>query len=138
MSNPYSEEAFNDRRETKPKKKNVVGWVIATLGIAFAVMCCGGGGGLMMMGMNMIAADIEVQLRDHDQLRAEVGEIQSLDVNWSKTFNDDNEDIMVFDLKGSEGNGELTVDSYTDDDGNEQIRSATLRTSDGRTVELDI
>ena len=102
------------------------------------MVSCGGGGGLVMMGMNMIAADIEVQLRDNEQLRAEVGEIQSLDVNWSRTFNEDNEDIMIFDLKGSEGSGELTVDSYSDDNANEQIRSAVLRTSDGRTVELDL
>ncbi len=137
MSNPYAEENFGQPKAPK-KKKNVLFWVLISVGVGFGILCCGGGTGLVMMGMNMIAADIEVQLRDNEQLRAEVGEIQSLEVNWSKTMNADDEDVMVFPLQGSEGSGELTVNSVTGDNANEEIRSATLRTSDGREIELNL
>ena len=88
--------------------------------------------------MDRIVADIEDQLRDHPQLRAEVGEIQSLELNWSKTLNAEDEDVNVMDLQGSTGSGELTVSSTTNDQNQEDIAWATLRTSDGRTINLDL
>ena len=111
------------------------------IGLGFGILCCGGVGGvigLANLGMDMIVADIEDQLRDHPQLRAEVGEIQSLELNWSKTLNAEDEDVNVMDLQGSTGSGELTVSSTTNDQNQEDIAWATLRTSDGRTINLDL
>lgn len=84
----------------------------------------------------LIGSGIERQLRDHPQIREHVGEIQSLDVDWTKSMADD--DIWVYSIEGRAGTGELTVESISEDDGSEEILSANLRLSDGTQIEIDL
>ena len=46
------------------------------------------------------------------------------------------DDTFVYDVKGSKGSGQITAKQITNDEGDEEIRSAVLRLPDGRTVEL--
>ena len=86
--------------------------------------------------MNVVSADIERQLRDNPQMQENIGEISSLKADFVKSSAEDDMDTFVYDVKGSKGEGELTVKSVTNSDGNEDIVSAQLRMSDGRTIEL--
>jgi hypothetical protein len=101
-------------------------------------LCCGGGVGMMMLGMNVLSAEIEVEMRDHPQFREHIGEVQSFDLDWAKSFAVEGDNTFIFDVRGTKGSGELTVDSVTNDAGAEEIRSAELRLSNGETVVLDM
>ena len=113
-------------------------WVAIICGIAVVgvFLCCGGGLLLMNVGAGVIAADIERQLRDHPQIRESLGELESVEVNWGHTIALGDDNSVVYDVKGSIGSGEITVNSITGDDGNEEIIWATLRLSNGEEIEL--
>jgi len=88
--------------------------------------------------MSVVSADIENQLRDHPQIQEHIGAIQSLEVDWAKSMAEQDDNIFTYDIRGSKGSGELVVNSETDDEGGEVIRSATLRLSTGETIELQL
>jgi hypothetical protein len=101
-------------------------------------LCCGGGLGVVMLGMNVLTAEIEVEMRDHPQFREHIGEVESFDLDWSKSFAAEGDDTFIFDVRGSKGSGELTVDSVTNEAGAEEIHSAELRLSTGETIVFDM
>jgi len=102
------------------------------------LMCCGGGYALIGFGMNVVAEDIRMQLRDHPTIQEHIGEMESLDVNFTASMAHPDDDTFIYEASGSKGKGELTVQSITLDDDSEDIRAATLRLPDGQTFELDL
>ena len=124
-----------------PHKSSGKWFVLAILGgvgLLCVVACCGGSIWFVNFGMSIVSADIESQLRDHPQVRQYVGEIQSLEVNWAKSMVEGGDDTFVYEVVGTDGSGELTVDSISNDEGGEDIISAKLRLSNGETIQLTI
>lgn len=99
------------------------------------VLCCGG---VAYFGLNLMATELEVEIRDNAQIREHLGDLQSVRLNFMKSIIDDDDDVWVYNLTGSKGQGELTVKQTTGDDGDEVFHKATLRLSDGQTVEIDM
>jgi hypothetical protein len=86
--------------------------------------------------MQIITTDIEDQLADNPILREQVGEIESFEMDWTRTFADEDDDTYVYRVRGSDGEGRITVKHITNEDGGEQILSAELRMSSGETFDL--
>jgi|GEM_PF-5349871 len=123
----------------KPKKSGP--WTCLTLllvggSLSVIVLCCGGGAGLAWFGMNILATEIENELRDNEPLREHIGIIESFKLDFTRTAADRDSEAMVYRVKGSLGEGFVTVISETDADGNEIVRQATLRKSDGTEIPL--
>lgn len=121
-------------------QKSSTGLILAIVGaVVFCglLVCCGGFVWLANFGMQVVAADIESQLRDHPQMQEHIGEIQQFDVSWARSMADDDPDTWMYDVEGTKGKGVLTVESFSGDD-TEVITSATLRKSTGETIELDV
>lgn len=129
------------RFDDRPQSSSKLPWILGILGgvvVLGLLVCCGGFYALMNVGMNVVAEDIRMQLRDHPTIQEHVGEIQSIDVAFGASMAHDDDETFVYEVKGSKGNGELTVKSITHFDETEEIVSATLRTDDGETFELEL
>jgi hypothetical protein len=113
----------------------VFGLVFGGLGLCI-LCCCGGLGGIAYLGLNQVSSEIRAAVENHPTFREEIGEITSFDMNFTKAVNWDDENVFVYDVTGTVGNGELIVSSTTRDDGNEEIEWAILRTGDGQTHDL--
>ena len=112
-------------------------WIILLLvgGGAMFLLCCGGLGGVAFFGLNLVAREIETELRDNPVIVEHIGEIEEFDVDWTGSFAAE-DDIFVFDVRGSKGSGEITAESITNDDGDEDVVSGSLRMKDGTTFDL--
>ncbi len=123
-----------------PRRKSSTGcWILAIvllLGGAAALICCGGGLWVMRFGLNMVTTEVEDQLRDNPRLREQVGDVESFEMDWTRSLRDQDEDTFVYRVRGTKGTGQVTVRHVTGDDGNEKILSAQLRLPSGETVEL--
>ena len=89
-------------------------------------------------GLGVLAADIEIQLRDHPTIRQHIGEIEDLSVNFLKSSAVDDPDTFVYDIRGDRGAGELTITSVSDSEGNEDIFAAQLRLDSGEIIDIEI
>lgn len=123
-----------------PPKKGPSVWlilgIVGGIGFVCVALCCGVGFFFVNMGMDAVSADIEMQVRDDPVIVENIGEIESLDVDWVKSSAHEDQDTFIYDIKGSKGEGELTVKSVSDINGNEEIIWAALRTPDGQTHSL--
>jgi hypothetical protein len=121
------------------RKKKARSWTCLTIvfagGFAVLLICCGGGAGIVWFGMNVLSAEIENQLRDNELVKEHIGVIESLQMDFSRSVAEGGGDAMVFKVKGSLGEGHVTVVTDTVN-GTEQVVSATLRKSDGTEVQL--
>ena len=114
-------------------------WLLLALGgggLFLVLLCCGGTFGVITFGVNMIEAEVKDKLRDNAKLREHIGEIQSLDTDFTASMAAEDEDTYRYNVRGTKGSGELTVKQRTDEDGNEVIDEATLRLPDGKTVPI--
>ena len=144
MSNSFSDSNFDPSvpplSRSAPRSgggfKIVVLLLIA--GGVCLLLCCGGGVGLGIFFMEVIATEIEQKVRDHPQVREHVGEIQELSMDFTKSVAHENDDVYIYNVKGTAGEGELIVEQYTDDNGDEVITAAQLRLPDGTTIEIDM
>lgn len=109
---------------------------LAGLGIVGIVVCCGGGFWLMSFGLNVMTAEVEDDLRDNPRFQEHVGEIQQFEMDWSRSFGENDNDTFVYNVKGTKGSGKITIKHITNDAGEEEIVSASLRLDSGQTVEL--
>jgi hypothetical protein len=114
-------------------------WVAILLACGFVLLlfsCCGGVFLVGGYGLNMVTEEVKGLLADNPKLQKHVGEIESFEMNWRKSFLEDDDETFFYDVKGSKGSGQITVNQITNDEGDEEIRSAVLRLPDGRTVDL--
>ena len=124
---------------TQPSRRSSGGCVIWAILLGAGLMlllCCGGGALIMRFGMQIITTQVEDQLADNPILREHVGEIESFELDWTRSFADEDDDTFIYQVRGSKGEGRVTVKHITDDDGNEEILEAELRLSSGEVVDL--
>jgi hypothetical protein len=109
---------------------------LTVVGLFCVLICCGGGGVLVKLAFDVMAAEVENQLRDNERLREHIGEIEEIKTDWAKSFAEDDEDVFVYRVKGSQGSGELTVELATDEMGEQEVTWARLRLPSGTEVDL--
>lgn len=133
-------EDFDAGPASRPKKSSGP-WTCLTLmlvggGAGIVLLCCGGGTGIVWFGMNILSAEIENELRDNELMKEHIGVIETFKMDFTRTAAEGNSDAMIFKVKGSLGEGYVTVVSETDHAGDEKVLSAKLRKSDGTEVQL--
>jgi hypothetical protein len=124
----------------EPRRKSNSRWwfvvVLTGLGGGVLFLCCGGGFLLFRFVFGVISAEVEMQLRDNPTLREHIGEIQTFEIDWTRSLAEDNDDVFVYRVRGSKAEGVVTVKHVTNDVGDEEIKWAELRTASGETVNL--
>ncbi len=128
---------FDDRPQSSTNWLWVVG-IVGAVVLLGVLVCCGGMYGLVNVGMDVVAEDIRMQLQDHPTIQEHVGEMENIETEFVASLAHEDDDTFVYEVSGSKGKGRLTVKSITDDEGREEIISATLRTDEGQTIELEL
>ena len=117
-------------------------WVVLAIILVMLVggtaICCGGMFFVGSWGLDIVAQDIARQLRDDPVIQEEIGEIEEISMNLTASATHADDETFVYDVRGSKGSGELTVQSVTLPQGGEEILSASLRTEDGRQIDIDV
>ncbi|MHC4933390.1 MAG: Coa1/Tim21 domain-containing protein, partial [Planctomycetota bacterium] len=65
-----------------------------------------------------------------------IGRIESIEFDFMATGAAQGDDTLVFNLKGTKGEGVLTAEVITIDDEHEEVRSGFLRLPSGERVDL--
>ncbi|MEC9095050.1 MAG: hypothetical protein VX776_00375 [Planctomycetota bacterium] len=121
---------------TKGKSNKTLVILILVLVGGFFLICCGGLGGLTYFGLDIVSSEVENQVRNHPTIKSEIGEIKSFDMSLTKSAHIREDDVFVFDVQGTKGDGEVTAKIFTNSEGMEEIIRASLKTSTGRTMSL--
>lgn len=116
-----------------PKSSGLSACLIAVLVLGGVVLlvCCGGLVGLMLFGGRLMASEVEAQLRDNPVLQEHIGQIESFEIDWVRSGQEEGDDTFVYRVEGTKGKGYCVVTHITDLEGNEQIVRAELRTDEG-------
>jgi hypothetical protein len=137
QSNLGSSSPYSSPYDSQPKSSSKLWlWILLGVGGLAGLCCCGGVISLAMFGLNIATEEVANELRDNPKFREHIGELQTLNIDWTKSTAEDDTDIYVYNAKGDKGSGIVTVKHITDDDGNEKIIKATLRLPDGRQVQI--
>jgi hypothetical protein len=121
-----------------PRRSSSGCWIWAIVaGAGFLLlMCCGGGALLVGFGLQIVTTEIEDLLSGNPILQEHIGEVQSFEMDWSRSFADEDDDTFIYQVQGTKGEGRVTVKHITGEDGNEVILSAQLRLPSGETIDL--
>jgi len=109
----------------------IIGLCVA--GALCIVACCGG---IVHFGMGLTAEQVRNKLEADPRFTEHVGQVQGFSLDYIASFNDDEDDVFVYNVKGSKWSGRVTVKHETDDEGDEQIVWARFTLASGEKVEL--
>ena len=108
--------------------------------------CCSGCLFLINLGETEIAKDIGEQLQTNATVKKHLGQIKTLDVNWSKSIlispddgvSDDSQRAseFVYEVDGTLNRGELVVTYHMDDQSRAVVDTASLLLSNGERIEI--
>lgn len=121
-----------------PRKKPYLLYALIAIVVLGGLCCVGSCIPLAAFGFRIQADQVGMQVRDIPELRAEIGELQTIDLDFSKSVSDDDDDGFFYDLRGSEGSGVLWVKVHRDAQGQHIVREARFRSAGGKAVELPI
>jgi hypothetical protein len=112
--------------------------VVIIIGLCLAgglclLVCCGG---FVHFGFGLTAEQVRNKLEADQRFVQHVGQVQSFSVDYIASFSDDEDDVFVYNVKGSKWSGRVTVKHETDDEGDEQIVWARFTLASGEKVEL--
>ena len=102
------------------------------------VVVIGGGYMLYRTGVGMLAEMVQVAIRDNPVVLEHIGNIEEIEFDVKGTAAFGQKDILVFNVEGSKGSGELRVVIAEDKREGEQvsINQGSLRMADGQTFDL--
>jgi len=107
-------------------------WILLVLGGGVGLLvCCGGGGALVYFGLGVMGEEVADQLRDHPVIQEHLGGIDNIEVDFTASAARDDDDEFVFKVSGPKGSGKLIAKTATDDNGDDQVVSGSLRTATG-------
>ena len=109
-------------------------WLIVLLGLL--VVLAVGGYALFRWGTDILEREVEVLLRDNPVIVEHIGRIRSFELDFTASSAEPDENTFIYRIVGEKGEGEVAVESITNDDGAEEIRSGRLRMSSGEAYDL--
>lgn len=123
-----------------PQGSNVGRVIIAVLAVLaiFCCLCCSGIFALYKVGEGMVVSEVQSAIEQAPEMQEEIGDIDSMSVNYGKSFDEDDYDVDVFDVEGSRGSGYVRVKHVADANDEEQVIWAELHLEDGRTIPLTL
>ena len=123
-------------REPERKPNLLWLWILLGVGAFFGVLCCGGGIFLFQFGMEIEVAEIQERFKYHPAVVEHIGEIEDIDVSWAQSMGQDNEDIRIYPLKGTKGEGRIVIVFESGFVLEPEVLSAELEMKNGETFDL--
>ncbi|MHC4959907.1 MAG: hypothetical protein ACYTGN_16200 [Planctomycetota bacterium] len=112
---------------------STTGWVVI-LGLVIAIVV--GVVALGSWGLDVIAEQVKLDIQDHPLILEHIGSIETIELDFTASAAQDDENAFVFNLKGSKGNGLLIAELETTDADTEKVVAATLRVASGKVIDL--
>jgi hypothetical protein len=106
--------------------------LIAGAGLCL-VVCCGG---IMHFGMGVQAEEIRSELEANAKFIEHVGQVEEFSVNYMASFSDQDNEVFIYDVKGTKWSGRVTVKHETGADGKEKVIWAKFILPSGENIEL--
>jgi hypothetical protein len=127
-----------------PKKSNTWIWILGIVGVLGLgmVICCGVGGYFVYSaGVNMMAEMVKQEVADDPQVQEHIGEISSMPLNLIKSTEETEkrgtgDNILVFEAKGTKGNGEFIVHQPKQPQPGEVFKKIDLRLPGGEEISI--
>src|SRR5262245_38332217 len=96
-------------------QKRVVVFVIGLMAAAglCLLVCCGG---VVHFGAGMIAEEVREKLEADPRFGEHVGQLQDFHVDLLASMSNNEDDVYVYNVKGSKWSGRVTVKHETDDE----------------------
>lgn len=96
--NLYQQSPFEQSANRPPRSNKLLWGILAFFGLFVPILCCGGILLLGRFGLGVLAADIEMQVRDHPVIQEHIGEIEELEVDFvrSAALEDPDTSFMTF------------------------------------------
>jgi hypothetical protein len=114
-------------------------WILLAVGGGMFLFCCGGCGLLAYIGMNQEEGQIKAQIAGQPAIVEHIGEIVTLERDWSKSIDEEDPNTWYFRVVGTVGEGDLIVKEVEGlhlDEDEIQIEWAKLRLDSGE--EFDV
>ena len=102
------------------------------VGTATFFVLVASGCGLLDDFEQQVAADI----KDNPVILRHIGDITSIDTDWTATGEQPGDDVFVFRLTGTKGEASLTAECITVDAEHEDVISGSIRLPSGETIDL--
>jgi hypothetical protein len=106
---------------------------LCVAGVLCVVACCGG---IVHFGMGVTSEEVRTRLEADPRFTQHVGQVQGFSLDYIASFSDDEDDVFVYNVKGTKWSGRVTVKHETDDAGDEQVVWARFTLASGEKVEL--
>jgi len=127
-----------------PRKSNAWIWILGIVGVLGLgmVICCGAGGYFAYSaGVNMMAEMVKEAVADDPQVQEHIGEITSMPMNLIKSTEETEkrgtgDNILVFEAKGTKGNGEFIVHQPKRPQPGEVFKKIDLRLPSGEEISI--
>jgi len=127
-----------------PRKSNWWVWLLGGCGCSavLLVLCCGGltyfG---VSKGLGAAGEQLKKQVADNADVKEQLGEIESISMNLMETGQEkqkhnDNSNWLVFDAKGSEGDGKFIAEMPPGGSNGSPFGKIELRTEEGKTFQI--
>ncbi len=113
------------------------GWIVGVSAVVLAsglIVCCGGLYFVFQLGAEQMTSQLKTRLADHPVIEAEIGEIESIEVNLQKTGERGDQERLVLTIEGSKGNGLLIGRQRP---GALELEDLVLETPEGEQYPLD-
>ena len=149
-NNPFSNQNQYENSAPRQPGNNALMWVLGTMGVVFllgVVVCCGGGyfAYTEIKGKidQEITKEVDRQFSEDPVFQEHIGELETASMNLgaigmeaqkAQDEGTDFEQVMVFDVEGSKGSGQIILQQDFDD----ETSRAILRMDDGTEYEMEI
>ena len=110
--NPYGARQGHYRQSSPPRRSSTLIWVLLILGgggAAVVLACCGICGGLAYVGFEEDETYLQAMFQENEVVQDKIGNIQSLERDWGKSFADEDDEIWYFRVEGDKGSGEIII-----------------------------
>jgi hypothetical protein len=112
--NPYAQSAYGQNpygHQPPPRSGGGLLWLWILLGVGggMLLLCCGCCGVLGFIGMNQEEQEIQAKLAGNPVIAEHIGEITSINRDWSKSIDEEDVDTWYFRLVGTLGEGDLII-----------------------------
>ena len=100
-----------------PKRRTGL-WIglLAIVGLC-SLCCCGGVGWFVYYGLTLTTDEVRDQVADNPALVEQIGELTSMDMDYTRSMADQDEDAWYYRVRGTKGEGTLEVRQITDAQG---------------------
>ena len=124
------------RQRRAAGKANVLLIVGAVVAVVVVLVVVVGLIGLWRWGAGLFEAQIKDVLATNPVIIKHLGDVVECKMDLAASGEAEGDEVFVFNVTGSKGNGVVTAECVTVDADTEQITSGTLRLASGETVDL--